>query len=361
MASKYIVAALWLVGALVPLWEHYQIGLADLALRDFASLWVAGKMVLTGQVADIYILEALRSFGRALLGSATAFNFTYPPHALFLITPFALLPLPAAFIAWNILSAAFFYWAARPHLPTGLPPILAILTPAALFNAEFGQFGFVAGGLWLLAFRGSGIAAALLTAKPHIGFLLLFRMVKDRRALWVAIGGTLALATASAVIFGVSAWPAFLSHATQFQAGSLIGDSYNVWVLAGVTPAIGYGMLGWVPFALAGALLLYRNFNVFTAATATFLISPYGFLYDMTVVCLGFGLLVFSRWEEMPPLHRALACLAFVSPELVRFGTWWVPPIILAGLWVQSKYRLESELRKDHQSLAAAGETKVSV
>jgi hypothetical protein len=88
-------------------------------------------------------------------------------------------------------------------------------------------------------------------------------------------------------------------------------------------------------FAIAAALLLRRNFHVFSAATATFLISPYGFHYDMTVVSLGFGLLLYERWEAMPVWQRLTCVLAFLSPGLVAVGTWLVPPLLLAGLYVQ--------------------------
>jgi hypothetical protein len=101
------------------------------------------------------------------------------------------------------------------------------------------------------------------------------------------------------------------------------------------TPYLGYGVVGWACFTLAGLLLLARNFNVFTAATAAFLIAPYGFHYDMTVVCLGFGVLLFQKWRTMPPWHTFICALAFLSPVLVALGTWIVPPLLLAGLYVQ--------------------------
>ena len=107
------------------------------------------------------------------------------------------------------------------------------------------------------------------------------------------------------------------------------------WLFAGVSPAIGYGMIGWIPFAVAGALLLARQVNVFTAATAALLISPYGFHYDMPVACLGFGLLIYERWNEMPIRHRIPVALGFLSPVIAIGGAWWVPPILLWALWAQ--------------------------
>ena len=72
------------------------------------------------------------------------------------------------------------------------------------------------------------------------------------------------------------------------------------WYTQAVTPLLAYNFAGWAVFAIAAIILLSRNFNVFTAASATFLISPYGFHYDMTVVCVGFGVLLFEEATRCP-------------------------------------------------------------
>jgi len=38
-----------------------------------------------------------------------------------------------------------------------------------------------------------------------------------------------------------------------------------------------------------------------------------------------------QRWQ------RLVASLAFLTPVIVEFGTWWVPPILLLGLFVQTQ------------------------
>jgi hypothetical protein len=119
---------------------------------------------------------------------------------------------------------------------------------------------------------------------------------------------------------------------------------YPNWYVQMTTPYLGYGMLGWLAFAAGAIFLLTRRFDVFTAATATFLIAPYGFHYDMTVVCLGFGLLLFQNWRSMPPWQCLVCALAFLSPVMVRAGTWLVPPLLLAGLYVLTS-RPEVEAR----------------
>jgi len=39
----------------------------------------------------------------------------------------------------------------------------------------------------------------------------------------------------------------------------------------------------------------------------------------------------------MPWWQRLVASLAFLTPVIVEFGTWWVPPILLLGLFVQTQ------------------------
>jgi hypothetical protein len=96
-------------------------------------------------------------------------------------------------------------------------------------------------------------------------------------------------------------------------AGALLTDRLSrqrtVGRRAHLQAASGYGIPSQVAFGLAAAVLLVRNFNVFTAATATFL--PYGFHYAMPVVCLGFATLIVTRWDVLPSWQKVVACLAF--------------------------------------------------
>lgn len=309
--------------------------------RDFSNLWVAGRLAIEGRVGDIFDVAKFREASHAMLGMTSHNNYSYPPHALFLAMPFALLAHPIAFWLWNALSAAFFVWAARPHLPSGFPPILAAFTPAALACYWFGHYGLLIGGLWFLAFSGSGTAAALMTIKPHLGLLVAVQMLRNRRELAVCLAWVAALIGASAAVFGVASWIAFLTVTFSYQVGLLRPHAMPVMNLTSVSPVIGYGIAGWVAFASAALAILYRNFNLWTAATATFLIVPYGFHYDLTVVCLGLGVLIYSRWHEMQLWERALVSLAFLVPELLIFGAWIAPPLLLAALFVQSRHPLE--------------------
>ena len=305
--------------------------------RDFLNYWLGPRAWWAG--INPYDLEAYRDFGLTHFAAANPqqFNFTYPPHSLLLFAPFAALPGWAAFVAWDALSLAVFYLAARPWLPRGFPSFVALLTPATLICLQFGQTGLFSAALFLWAFRGNGLAAAILTFKPHVGFFAAPALfLAGRRPFLITVVVMLLLILVSAFVFG--GWGDFLDHLFGFQGRSLAEKSVISWVLLGTTPMIGYGLVGLAVYGIPALVILCRNFNVFTAATATFLISPYGFHYDMAAVCLGFAVLLYSYWDEMPAWHKLFSTLGYLTPVIVGFGAWWVPPVLIVGLYVQTRW-----------------------
>lgn len=328
--ARSIILTIWAIGSLVPI---VLIGMAQLGEYDYAALWIAGKQVMWGDAALVYDGAVAQQYANRFTGGIRP-EFPYPPHALFLFAPFALLPYLPSYFVWNLCSAAFFWWAARPYLPRGLPSLLSILTPASLICLDFGQTSLVVGGLWLLAFRGRWAAVALLTVKPHLGILgaiaLRGRPELTRTAITAAV-----IMGAAAFLFGPPIWTAFLQH--TLNHGGEIGDR-GKWFFSGVAPGMSYGLWGWIPFAIAGAIVLMRRINAFTVSTASFLISPFGFHYDMTVACLGLGIVLYVNWAQMPFRHRLPIALAFIAPVIAVAGAWWVPPILLWALWAQVQY-----------------------
>lgn len=77
----------------------------------------------------------------------------------------------------------------------------------------------------------------------------------------------------------------------------------------------------------------------FIAATATFLILPYSFKYDMTVASLGFALALFRQWHTLSVLERAALIAGYVSPQMTflagPLGIPLAPLALLIGLLVQ--------------------------
>jgi hypothetical protein len=176
----------------------------------------------------------------------------------------------------------------------------------------------------------------VLTFKPHLGFLTGVEAIRGGRLLSTSAAAAIILAM-SVIAFGFDTWRVWLSGAAAGILGDLSHAPYGIWYFQMTTPYLGYGLVGWGLFAVGSILLLIRSFNVFAAATAAFLIAPYGFHYDMTVVSLGFGLLLFERLGQLLAWETFVCALAFLAPVLVQLGTWVVPPLLLAGLYVQTR------------------------
>jgi hypothetical protein len=334
----WLVLALWAFGILAIALFFYKAWLSPLSERDFVAMWAAGKLAASGHVLQAYDPAALRAAALQIVGATSVkLSYPYPPHALFIAVPLSMLPLAVAFWTWQLISAGLFYVAARPYLPARFPTILAVLTPAALINILFGQVGLFFGALWLFAFSGSRIASALITFKPHLAALVGVEVIKTRRIL-VTAAILIAVLLASVLVFGLNAWPAWLFGSAAPQLVAMTGRYEGSWSLQMVAPYFGYGLVGWLVFAVAAIALLIRSFNVFTAATASFLIAPYGLHYDLTVVCLGFGLLLSLRLRELPAWQAFVCAVVFLLPLLVVLGTRIAPPLLLLGLYVQTLY-----------------------
>jgi hypothetical protein len=319
--------------------------------RDFTNLWIGGKLALAGHASCAFDVNCFRLDMYRELGLLGLQNYSYPPMVLLLDAPFALLPYYWALALWTALGIAFFVWCARPFLPKGFPPILVALTPAATINIWNGHYGFLLGGLWLLTFRDietkparAGIFAGLLTFKPHLGLMIAATVVRRRWALLAAIAAVVVLVVVSSLVLGPWTWGDFFTGTTAEQTHVLTRSSSEFYFRMMPSAYVGYGkgiigVTAQILFALAAIALLARSgkWDAFSASTATFLIVPYAFNYDMTVACLGFVLLLFERWSSLSRVERGVIALAFFSPELTYYAGFAVPPILLAALYLQLK------------------------
>lgn len=353
-------AVFWLLGGVIPIvltgYDVLHPFIDRVVGRDFTNLWTAGKLVWAGRAACAFDVNCFRIAEYNYVNLLGLQNYSYPPPALFVAAPFALLPYYGALALWTVIGIAFFVWCARPYLPKEFPPLLAAFTSAGAFNIWNGHYGFLLGGLWLLFYRDlerkptySGIFAGLLTLKPHLGLMIAASIFRRRRAVIVAVLTVVALFAASLVAFGPDPWNWFVFATTTTQDQILTRTSHEFYFRMMPSAYVGFGranvgFAAQVVFATAatGLLVRYRRWDAFSAATATFLIVPYVFNYDMTVACLGFAILLFERWGSLGKTDRGWLVLAFFSPELTYYAGFLVPPILLATLNLQLKAAPES-------------------
>lgn len=341
LSPRWLVLGIWFISITYALWSSWPV-IGPVEPRDFTIFWLAGKLALAGQPELAYNREAFAAFAEVSTGIKRAIA-PYPPHMFLLFAPLALLKLTPAFIVWNIACAAFFAWAARPFV-RGVPLLLAVLTPAACISLALGQTGLLVGALWLLAFRGRSAAVGLLTLKPHLGFLSVLTLRSRRH--WIVATAVAVIGLGLAAILFPTAFATF-PEAILRQNSFLANAEYRSWYFQSVTPRFSYGLVGWLVFGGAAAALLARRFDPFTAATASLLISPYAFHYDMTVACLGMGL---ALLRERRPQYQFLLIFGFFTPYLVLLGsTWFAPPLILGGLFALT--RLEPDAAWGRRSI----------
>ncbi|MEQ7873046.1 glycosyltransferase family 87 protein [Sphingomonas sp. ASV193] len=306
--------------------------------RDFTNLYFGGRFGWAG--VDVYDLSAYQGLLHQV-GILSGQNYSYPPATLAIGAALSQLPYGGALLLWWLGSVALFVLAARRTIGFAWPWLLLLPTLAEMPN---GQYGILASALWLWSFRGSGVAPGLLTLKPHLGILLAPTLIAKRRWRQVAVAAAVALLLwgAGEALFHLTR--AYLTAGAQTQIGVLLRSSEEPY-FAGIPST--YVRLRHNPFAWAAHLavsaaalaMLWRLRHlpldrlVFPAATATFLVLPYSFAYDMAAVSLGFAVLLDHDWGAMGWRQRAMTIGGYVGTAFPAIA----PPLLLAGLWVQSE------------------------
>jgi alpha-1,2-mannosyltransferase len=231
--------------------------------HDFAAFWTAAHLALEGHAADAYG-EAARAAVAALLGQKNYALFFYPPTALLVWLPFALLPFAAAAAVWITATAAA-YAAVRALLKGGsIVPALAF--PAAWVCGLFGQNSLFSaallGGSAMALDRYPVVAGALigcLTYKPQIALLAPLVLVVTRRwrALVAAVVITLLLIAVATTAFGIDAWIGFirvLPEASAWNIGGAPGFEKFASPYAAIRQLGGASDLAWIVQLTAAAI-----------------------------------------------------------------------------------------------------------
>ncbi|MET4897394.1 glycosyltransferase family 87 protein [Sphingomonadaceae bacterium jetA1] len=337
----------WIVGSLIVMTlfildyrasDHGMIGLSEMWGRDFANVWTGGKLALTGQLDLLYDVDRYRGFEHALYGTAGVHNYSYPPIALFLDIPFALMPYGMALASWLVGTGLLFALAARSWLPDGRAHWLLLLTPAATMNIWAGHYGFLIGALFLAGWhwlphrpRWAGLCFGLMVLKPHVAVLvpIILLLRGDWRTIATAALTVGLLVLASVLAFGSELWTQYLTVTAGVQArmidpgqefyGLMSTSLASALLRQHVPAALAYGLQG---MAMAGVAIGVTVAAVrgtppatlaLLAATGTFVLLPYAFNYDLTVVMLA-ALVAYGR-PDASPLEKGIALIAFVTPQ----------------------------------------------
>jgi len=334
--------------------------------RDFVNFWMAGHLALTGQL-DILVDD--KSYGPLIIrmfdfANGTQFIFSYPPHSLLLLVPFALLPFVLSAWLWTGLNLFCAYRSVQILKPDRALGIVACLSPAILIMAAYGHFGAFLGllAVYILA-RGhdrpavAGALLAVITVKPHFAafFGLFLLLAGYRRAVLFAIPFTAALVGLSLLAFGVKPWTNFFQVTVPVHA-RVISELDFPALRTAISPYIGAGMAGlpaWAAQAvqvlvsavvLGGAvpLLIKRGATPRTmtlALLASILAIPYSSAYDLAILAAPLTLAFFAErpGDDRLFLPFVPAFLLWVMPPFAwHFGlaVWPVAPGLVAALFL---------------------------
>jgi hypothetical protein len=312
---------------------------------DFVSFWTVSSLLHSGEGALIYRPEALAAFERARVGISSDSPFYawfYPPIALLLVWPLALLPYLWSLAAWLAAGLAAYLAVIRMILPDRRALLVAMSFTATFITLSHGQNAFVTtaliGGALLLLERRpllAGVMIGALAFKPQLGLLIPIALVAGghwRTAVSAALT-VLALAGLSYAVFGAEAWRGFyavsdLSRRTLEEglvSYAKMQSPFATARLPGAPVSLAYA----IQFVVSGASILVvasvwrrpvaQDLKNAVLLLATPLATPFVLDYDLTILALPIAWLSARILREGPvPYEKTYLFLLFFIPLAAR-------------------------------------------
>lgn len=240
----------------------------EAVLPDYLAHWTGGRLVLDGQLADLYDQGSQHEVQVATVGPTTKLAwFVSPPFVGLLYAPLAGLPYVASAAVWTLLSAAMLLAAlrlARPLVPNipharwrmivlvclASQPVLELLGSGQ--DSALSLLVWVAGTRLILARRDvlAGVVFALGLCKPQLFVLVPVVLLVQRRyrslAAFASTTGVLTLVSIQMVgVDGVQNWLG-LPFRDAYREAVQVGQA---WKMQGV-PSF---LTSLAPPGLAGA------------------------------------------------------------------------------------------------------------
>jgi hypothetical protein len=320
-----------------------ELGLA--LFSDFSPFYLAGGLALEGRTSELYDPAQFFAASENVLGHREAWRpFWYSPAYLLLLLPFALAPLLLAVATWagfNILTLGGCLLLGRV---SKLQTLAVLLFPGTVFSVFQGQNGAIISGLLaaaLLTLRSNPILAGFLlglaTIKPQMGLLIPVALLAARewKVIASAAATTVLVVACSMGVFGIELWfdhvDAIL-RADDYLAAGELPLPYMITVLS-FARQLGFEhetaqLLQAVAF-LCSAALVFRvwstssneRFKISVLIIATFLGTPYGYVYDLPLL----GLLVV--WWAAMVIERP----AYRGEQFAVAFYWLLPFLSIAG------------------------------
>ena len=277
---------------------------ADLYLPDFVVFWTAGRATLVDP-ALVYNTQFITEAQRWLTHT-TAFPrpFAYPPTALLLFAPLAMLPVWWSYVAWNALSLTAYLLAARRFVQ-GRLLLFAAFSPAVVFTVMTGQTA-------LLTAAAIMISIPLLVKRPFLAGVLmgLAGSVKPQSLLlaplalavgrhWTGLLGFFcggAIMLVMSLVFGFTPWLDWWFSLREFgqiveELDLMVSSVTPTGVAAIMGVSEGASIVLQIAGVLAGLYLVWWSFRqddvsmrVVGLVCGGLLCSPYAMTYELAAL-----------------------------------------------------------------------------
>jgi glycosyl transferase family 87 len=329
-------------------------GLRTREPNDFSTSYVAARLWLKGENAfdsTKFMVTWVAAGGRGFADHSRPTNIrpAYPPPALLVLTPFALLPWTAAKWAfmslacllfpatiWSVLRLYGISWSSRPGLALtayamALAPwhtALAVMSPSAI-AIELAIIGAA-----LTKDEAGGVLTGLsLCLKPQIGLLFLLEQVFSKR--WKRAGWAVSWLLVVSVIAVVRLPPQWIDSYHEnlqfFQAQGGVNDftaanpiRFDLLNLQVILYFLlhNYGLANAISWAIAAALLLvwWRRHADLAALVLIGLLPFYQRIYNagLVVLAIGWAMAHLREWRWKAVL---LASAIFLVPGAALLQT----------------------------------------
>lgn len=315
--------------------------------RDFVNTWMGARAVLAGQVDGLFHLVHYNQTIQTLFGKLPPLNWSYPPALLLFVWPFGFLPYIPALALWSLAGFTAYVAAASSFSRSVQHLGFVAVAPVVGICLFCGQNGFFTAALLILFFRYwderpllAGLFLGLMLYKPHL--VVLFPLALALSGRWKvfasAAATALALVLLTALVFGHDIWSEYFRLVTPVQKGVMdTGTGFLTMMPTGFMHArmLGFSpsVARWVqlPFSFLALAALVWTFwkkrdpllSGAVLITASFVVTPYAFDYDMVV----FGWLLAMLWSQFETRwDRILFLLIWTLPiTMLVFGAWYLP------------------------------------
>jgi alpha-1,2-mannosyltransferase len=344
--------------------------------RDFVNTWLGGQLALTGDPAPYFGPNAYNALLAEKFGPTYPWHiWSYPPHFLLFTWVWGLMPYMLAYVLYSLLGLMLYLAVVTDGRPRTDHLVLLILAPAVTINIWCGQTGFLItvfliGGLIQLDRRPvlAGILFGMLSIKPQLGLLLPVMLALTGR--WrtiAAAAGTIALLAATAgLVFGPKVWTAYVNDAMPTQTAIMLEGFEHFMVhmptafMSMRSARLPLSVAVWAQalvsaFALLAVVWTFRrrregDLSNALLVTATFLVTPYAFNYDM----VAFGWVAIKLMERNDNdawdygILLAVLAIPFLTIPIgmARLPISFLPMLALAGRLLWRIRQAESERRE---------------